>query len=513
MKLKKNNPVYLWLVLGLLALNIVAFILFQDPRPGVADQGDFDRVMNVSGLELTSEDLNNPSFVRFLNHPVTEYRISDAGILQQLSRLKTTSMSYLIIPIGLICKALGTTVFQTTYLAIAYIVLYLWALYIIIRCLNLSSPKMIMAALLTLFVLLDGNYLVWFNSLYGEPMMITTLLLYIAAWLYYIYGRYHQGPRFALLPQMMLIFFTAFLFLGSKMQVISALPIICLMIGILIRDNWRMLTRLQRMLLLFSSILLIVYPININMSNASINNITKYNSVFYGILKSSETPGQDLIDMGLNPNLAVDAGKHAFLPQEEYARYNPGAIITQQEFYSKITNLSLVKFYITHPHRLIQGLEYTASQAFSTSTFLGKYSQEYSGIPIRDFNRLTLWSNIREFFPKKLWFIAGVLLSVLAVSWKEYTRNMKNAGYRAKLELLWGIMLIGILQFPMPFVGNGYADTAKQLFLFNFIFDIMLVLSCCWLLFKLENITHIIREKTAPRKNEADLKSARVPVE
>ena len=28
----------------------------------------------------------------------------------------------------------------------------------------------------------------------------------------------------------------------------------------------------------------------------------------------------------------------------------------------------------------------------------------------------------------------------------------------------------------MPYVGNGQADTAKQLFLFNFIFDIFFVL-------------------------------------
>ena len=50
----------------------------------------------------------------------------------------------------------------------------------------------------------------------------------------------------------------------------------------------------------------------------------------------------------------------------------------------------------------------------------------------------------------------------------------------AAIRLLWGVMFIGLLQFPMPFVGNGMADTAKQLFLFNFVFDIMLVVSIYW---------------------------------
>ena len=48
----------------------------------------------------------------------------------------------------------------------------------------------------------------------------------------------------------------------------------------------------------------------------------------------------------------------------------------------------------------------------------------------------------------------------------------------------------------MPYVGNGQADTAKQLYLFNFIFDILLITSALWILFKLIDF---IKVKTSHR--------------
>jgi hypothetical protein len=66
------------------------------------------------------------------------------------------------------------------------------------------------------------------------------------------------------------------------------------------------------------------------------------------------------------------------------------------------------------------------------------------------------------------------------VSLRVYRQNRGRAGVQARIALLWAVMAIGLLQFPMPFVGNGYADTAKQLFLFNFIFDLLIVNAVGW---------------------------------
>ena len=486
MKSRENTLQYLWVTFGLLALGIIIYVLFQFPQPGVSDQGDFDRVMSVSGLELKAENLEDPNFVRFLNYTVTDYRISDVSILRLLNRLQATSMSYLITLVSLICKVFGQDTFKTEYLAIVYVMMYVFAMYMIIKYFNIKSKiKLTLFILITLIIFLDGNYLVWFNSLYGEPMMITTLMLYICAWVYYIYGRNVLKSEEKIFSKIIFVYITAFLFLGSKMQVLSALPIILLMLVKLFWENKRLLKRYQVWLLCFLYFILIIYPIRLNLINKDISEDTQYNSVFYGILKDSKNPIQDLIDMGLNPDMAVEAGKHSFLDKGEYVRYIPHNKITQEEFYNQISNSKLVKFYIAHPSRFIEGMKYTAGQAFLTSTVLGKYQRSYSETPIREFNRFTLWSSFREHqLPKNLWFLIIIYTVVLTVSIIVHVKNKGFQEIKAKIHLLWGVMCIGLIQFPMPYVGNGQADTSKQLYLFNFVFDVILVVSVCWCLNK-----------------------------
>ncbi|MEQ8176246.1 MAG: hypothetical protein ABRQ26_14400 [Syntrophomonadaceae bacterium] len=475
---------YLWLVFGLAALAIAAYVLFQPPQPGLADQGDFDRIMFIAGIEPTPENLNDPDSVRFLDYPVTEYKISEPNPLRLLAMLAGTSMAYLISFISLTCKLLGQDTFKTSYLALVYLIMYLSALYITLKYLNIKSrAKLALFMLIALLVFLDGNYLVWFNSLYGEPMMITSLALYIAAWTYYIYQRRVLKSEAGLFNRILFIFAAAFLLIGSKLQVVSALPVILLMLAGLWRENRRLLKKDEVWLFGILYVFLMIYPAGFSLANRSIYKETQYNAVFYGILKDSPSPAQDLLNLDLNPDLAVDAGKHAFLPKEEYAKYVPHSELTEDQFYSRMSNGKLIKFYLTHPARFIKGMEYTAGQAFTTSTFLGKYSRQYSEEPVREFDRFTLWSSLRDQAAlKNPWFILSIYFLVMIVLLYEYIKRPSQEAVRARIRLLWSVMAIGLLQFPMPLVGNGQADTAKQLFLFNFIFDLMLVVSACWCL-------------------------------
>ena len=494
MKLRYNYLKYILIVFCVLAVGIITYVLFQYPQPGVADQGDFDRVMVVSGLELTDQDKINPDLKRFYDYTVTDYKISKVGIVQIAIRFVVTSMAYLITLISFICKLFGQNIFKTQYLAVAYGVVYIFAVFTILKYINIKSRiTLIFLALVSLFVFFDGNYLLWFNSLYGEPMMITTLFLFIASYMHYIFQDKSLSSEKKRIWGIVYVFIAAFLFLGSKLQVITTLPIIMFMLGRMLWENRKIVEKGTFIKLVIFYCVIIIYPLQMNFVNGAISRDTQYNSVFYGVLKDSKTPEQDLIDLGLNPEMAVEAGKHAYLPTEEYVKYIPRTEITEKEFYSKIGNGKLIKFYITHPLRLIKGMEYTAGKAFYTSTSLGKYNRSYSEEPIRSFNRFTLWSDFREQqLPKSLVFIAFIYAVVFIVSIFEYKRNRELKAMKLKLQLLWAIMLTGVLQFPMPFMGNGQADTAKQLYLFNFIFDIILVVSVCWCFNKL---VLLIREK------------------
>ena len=98
MKLKdniKNN--YTKYIIGtfiIISALLIAYILFKYPQVGVADQGDFDRVMGLSGLSLLDSDKMNPDFKRFYDYIVTDYKIN-TNIFTLLITLFGSSMGYI----------------------------------------------------------------------------------------------------------------------------------------------------------------------------------------------------------------------------------------------------------------------------------------------------------------------------------------------------------------------------------------------------------------------------------
>ncbi|ERI93786.1 hypothetical protein HMPREF1982_01549 [Clostridiales bacterium oral taxon 876 str. F0540] len=478
---------YIISIFVVLATIIIVYVLFKYPRPGVADQGDFNRVMFASGLQLTDEDKNNPELKRYLDYIITDYKMPDKGIPRMFVGIIGTTISVFITIGGIISRIVGQQVLNTEYLAIVYCIVYLFSITMILSYMNIRGRiKAIIMCLLALFIFFDGNYLVWFNSLYGEPAMIITFMLYLSSYVYYIYCKEILSEREKIFTKIIFIFVTSFMFLGSKLQVISAMPIVSFMFAKLIWDNRNTLTSVKKGILLILLIILVAYPIDISLIHRPLSEDTNYNSVFYGILKDSKNPKQDLIDLGLNPDMAVEAGKNSYFPAKDYVKYIPHTEITEKEFYSKMSNGKLIKFYVTHPLRLIQGMEYTAAHAFDTSTYLGKYKRSYSETPIRKFDRFTVWSSLRlKYIPKKLIFIALIYTIISVSSVLIYLRNRYNSEVKAKVQLFWSVLFISILQFPMSYMGNGQADTSKQLYLFNFTFDIIIFISILWCLSKL----------------------------
>lgn len=488
MKIKKNSKSYYTIWFLIFSIFITVGVLFIKPQVGIADQGDFNRIMSTSGLSLLDSDKNNPNFIRSYKYIVTDYKISH--IDNAFNTIVGSSLGYLIVVINSICKAFGKTVFKTQYLTIVYSIIYILSFSVILKSLNIKDKiKFILVSLLTLFIFFDGNYLVWFNSLYGEPMMIVTLSLFIASIFNYIHYKYVLKGTEKIMSKIVYILLTAFLFLGSKLQVFTSLPFVIIFIGKIIYDNKRTLNKISLITLCILLCIIISYPIGISINSDCLNKDTHYNSVFYGILNGSDNPKQDLIDLGLNPDMAVEAGKHAYLDPSEYVKYDPNTEITDKEFYTKISNAKLVRFYLTHPSRLLKGMKYTASKAFYTSTELGKYHQSYSETPVTEFHRFTIWSSFKEnILPQNLFFIISIYLIVFLFSFYKYVKNKSNYEITTKIILLWTIMLIGAIQFPMPFVGNGQADTSKQLFLFNYIFDSLLIIVFSYLLFKIADL-------------------------
>lgn len=474
--------IYIPIASTLIACIIALFTLFSPPMPGIADQGDFERVMKVTGLS----DVKEQDADHWFKYVVTEYKPLPIKYSRLLGKIPTTSMIYPITLGKLLCNMLGYNYFNTRILAVIYLVMYMTALYVCLRCIHFKHiSTAVFFSILSIVVLVDGNYLVWFNSLYGEPMMIVGLLLFISSVLYFWE---HRGDKPYI--KFLFIFISSLLFLGSKAQCFIALPLIVFIILRVIKINRKQIFAKTNIFLIVTIWALTFYVKGIySKIDVSCGVDTKFNSVFYGILKNSESPKKDLALLGLSPDLSVEAGKHAYLPKDAYVKYVPWSDITNKEFNQKINNMKLVKFYILQPERLLKGMEYTASKSFHTETSLGKYEKSKVTNYTPEFNRFTLWSNFRNLrLPKNLSFIVAFYILVSLVSVIEHIKNKSNKTTTLRIEVLWIIMLIGIMQFPMPYIGNGEADTAKQLFLFNYTFDITFLVAFTWIFDKFISI-------------------------
>lgn len=485
-----NLHKYIPALTALLVFITGLFILFYPPAAGIADQGDFQRVMNVTGLKEMNGQYKNQWFKYVIN----KYEMLPVNNTRLLGVVPTTSMIYPITIGKFMCRVLNYNYFDTRVLAFIYLVLYTAALYICLNCIHFKNIYTeVFFSILCVIILADGSYVVWFNSLYGEPMMITGLLLFVSGVLYFM--DHENDINF---KKYILLFISSFLFLGSKPQCLTAMPIVIFIILRVVKINKKHIFSKANIFITVTLLALILYVNGTYaQNNASCGVDTKFNSVFYGILKNSENPKKDLALLGLSPDLSVEAGKHAYLPKEQYVKYVPWSNITNKEFNEKISNIKLIKFYIMEPDRLLQGMEYTASKSFHTETSLGKY--EKSEVPnyTAEFNRFTLWSDFRNsLMPKNLLFIAVFYFLLCFFSVIQYIKCKHNSKDKLLIELLWSIIIIGIIQFPMPYIGNGEADTEKQLFLFNYTFDIAFLAAVAWIFNK---SISIMQNKRAPR--------------
>lgn len=445
---------------------IVVFVyaVFVPPVHSVADQGDFERVMRPCGLDFPSDYSFYDYAVRFFN-----MKFTSVDLLLYVPRLlflvPTTTFIFPTATARLICLPFGA--FDMRILAGIMFLWYATVCFFIQRKFKIENKFLHYIFLLFFIVVFfNGVNLTILNSLYGQSVMLVSFATVVLFGLY-MFENVHDAKN------SVIIFFTvsSCLLLGSKLQCAVFTPfLIIAVLYVGFKSN-------KRNLCIVCSIVLLWHGVGGYVINGGQLNLdTQYNSVFYGILKDSPNPKQDLIDMGLDEDMAADSGKHAYLDKSEY-KYPPRSDIMNEKFHSKMSNGKLIKFYITHPLRLVSVMETTAQNAFTNKINLGTFEKKYGYVPNTSSYRFDLWENIREHLPKTLFFIIpsyAIFLLIGIVMLKK-----KN---RYAVPFIF-VILMGLIQFPMPYIGNGAADISKQLFLFNISFDFGLTV-LIYMLFK-----------------------------
>ncbi|GGF59903.1 membrane protein [Paenibacillus albidus] len=461
-----NKPENMILVLG---LGIIIYLLFVRPFIGVADNGDFLRMMSTTGLNYY--DAAESYADRFFNFSHSRFSYENL-----FKGFYPSSQIILVLIPRLIGGVFHGSYFDIRLLGAVYGLLLLGATWLLVK--HNARGSYIAGLLLggaILFVFYDIGYLAYFNSLFGEPVSMVFMLLTFAIGL-----RLTRMDRPT--TKGLTVFFIAVLFLTcSKIQnapIGIAFALIFLRFAALQGEgNWRKLAlRFSAAIFLISILLYVTAP-------KDLKHINLYQTVFFGILNESPDVKGDLQDLGLPERLEVLAGTNYFQTDTAIKQDDP---TLQADFYDQVSHKDVLFFYLKNPGRLIDNMKYAANNSMSIRPYyLGNYEKGENKPEGSLSYTYSVWSQFKNnHVPHTLGFLLVFYGVYFAGALFQYFRSRDIRG-KVTGELMMLLGLIGIFSFLVPILGDGRADIGKHLFMFNVSFDMMVVTMFGWVLYKL----------------------------
>jgi hypothetical protein len=461
---------------------ILACTLWVSPITGVANNGDYGRIMTPAGLGF----ITNSRFVNLDRY----FKIGKQDFVFRPG--KSYISSHLLPVLGAIRlneRVFSREILDIRFLGVVYSGIFILGLYLLARNgkTGRRGPDLFYGALLVL-ILCDTGYVAYFNSFLGEAAILAFFLLMMGILPTVVKGRRISAAA------VLCFSVSAVLFIAAKQSNVPLGIFIALFVlSLLLVDRRRgiIITVCISAVLLLGSTFFLYFS-----APDSMERITRHQTVFYGILKDSPTPEEDLEFMGLPKSLAV---------LKEASYYDSGLPIAsdsellEKEFYSKINFGTVLKFYLYHPSRFLEKLEVTARNSMMIRPpYLGNFTFEDTGERLGFSRVFSLWSTFKKtYMPASLLFVAVFFFSYLFALFYQYGKALKAKEWPGVLRLngfllLW---LMGAAQFAIPVLGDGEVDLAKHMFGFNLCFDMMLISAAVWTLSKGATLLGKIKRK------------------
>lgn len=473
-----NRAAFFFLIVSAI---ILIGVLFYPTRIGAYNNGDFGRMMSAMNIKYTAKDWEHSdelSLTKVVEKYDWEENYDYSKILPTHVELTQIWFS---LPLKILDNIWGVQ-FSTVYVTIMYSVLITISIFFIMQVLfRRFGPKGFWLATALLFILLDLVNLGWLNSLFGEGIAFVSFLMVIACLF-----KIADMEKGTCIWSFLFLIFSEMLFIGAKAQFTITTPLLLLVTFILFLYHrphkvWRKL--LYYTFLLTGCVWICVSAVKIYQNNESISSPDAiYHAVFYGLLMLVDDPRETLIELGLDPAMAVDTGKHAFLDKSEY--YCPPRTEKAEEMlYSKITTFDVLGYYLKHPILLWKCMDMTAKAASLDMPNYTLIVGQKTTLDHDIVNRFHIWGTIRSYLVfNRFWemlLLYGMELILILKFWVNKDKSLKD-------KLLMGMLLaisgIGIIQFPLTVIGNGFADNTKQLYIFRLTYDLTVIMGIYLLL-------------------------------
>ncbi|MEK3772373.1 hypothetical protein MKY14_28045 [Paenibacillus sp. FSL R5-0887] len=450
---------------GVLLITIIA--LFTAPYVGMADNGDFFRSIYSNGIYFNLPDYDEQYFGYFVKQYGIFHYFNENG-----ATLFSSQSLFIQLAIGLNKLFFSSEVFDIRFQAVIYTILYAAAIYLLIEAITwgMTRKQGWVTAGIAIFIFGDTGYTAYFNSFYGESVVMITMITMFAAWLLLYQKRYNDYVLLAL-------FLISTIILTTSKQQNAPVGIIIAVLGCSIlwirRDKiFRILTLVSLALILFAGVFTYL-----NISDEFVN-INQFHAMTRGVLKDSSDPEKALKSFDIDEQYAILKNSIYY---EKYGTIDVNSPILQENFYSRYGFVSILKYYISNPDQLNSILNVAAQSAFSIKpAAMGNYEQSVGKEFRAQSHFFTGYSQLKKALaPRTIGFIFLWTVLVIGLYMPSFVTAIKARNFRGlqRMVLIVATIGIGLSGIFVSIIGAGDADISKHEFLFTLSFDLVTFLT------------------------------------
>jgi len=485
----------------ILVLIILGVSLYSCDTVGLSDNGDFKRVMVPN--RISYEEEGREAFV-FTDCFKLSFEGKE-GFEKLYNSLFTLAQPYVTtqhifiktsILLNLVFNALmgaDSSVYRIQWLGVLYCIFLAVSLGMIFINVRLGSKWLdaVFFALL-IFIFCDVGYTAYFNSFYGEALQYTSFIFVFACAISMIFSG--KGGILCCV----LYYTGVILFMGSKFANIP-LGIILALAGlsfILLNSSSRLLMSINVVGFTLVLVMSVFFFISIP---EWMDEHTTYQAVFFGILKNSPTPEEDLKELGLPSYMSALQNTNYYMKDH---RVDINSLRFRKDFYNSISKVDVLKFYLKKPLRLWQKLDVSIkNSAHIRPVYLSNYDLGHERLTRCE--KFSIWSRIRLELPlDNIYFITTLFIVaffIIILELRSAFRDKERDKEKSHRKIVAGIFYLALLAINginliVPVISNGEADIAKHMFGFITGMDLMLLLLMIWLIYKVPLILCRIKD-------------------
>jgi hypothetical protein len=442
-----------WMLLA--AAAIVGYQVLCPPIVGLADQGDFRRVIGKFGYG-PEQPATYYGFVtlKYVRDPTARWpdweQVSSedlfVGTAVFANRVVSKNGKLDIRVIGLIH-------------ALAFLAALAWLLH---ETRVYRAHKWIWIIFLPITT--DVARVVYFNTFYAEPASYIFCLLLLAESI----GICTRGTSSARLVR-----WSVWAILLVLAKPVNA-PLALLLGAYAIRLAWRSKVAWAGAIAIFSAGVFCAVT-----APTPMKDLNTYNLVFQAVLPESKTPAADAVSLGLDPGLAAWSGTEAWGEKGHYSELAARGIIGK-----RVTLFSVWRFYIARPARMWRHIRHDLQTATLLRPPLGNFDSSSGNAAGSMSTAFSLWSDFHEHFLVPRAAILFLLLPVPAIV--ALIRRLYTRTSRLKEESFALLALGCMTSFLTASFGDAW-ETERHMFTFNVLLDACLICAGAYALSAIRN--------------------------